>query len=424
MKIGIGISDITPSLGIELVGYYYPRKAEGIHDRLHAKTFFVDDGKTRAALISCDICFFEEKTVRAVKRRLSRNSPVPFENIILCATHTHTGPVVTPEYEPVLISGVIDSLHKAADDASPKGLGYHTFRLPGLFFNRRYFMKDGSVVTNPGKCNPDIVGPAGPPADEIDFLQIDAGGNGTWTLVNVPGHPDTVAGNLISADYPFFIEEELKKRASSLVGTIYTTGTSGDINHWDVTDPSPQRGFREARRIGRVIAAGVVSAFDRVKIIANPSVSVARKKIKLPCLKVTAREIEKARKVLKKPYPKGVDFTLEVVEARKVLRAAELKKGFLETEIAVIGLGEVCLVGMPAEIFVELGAEIKRNSPYKLTIINDLSFASVGYIARREAYHHRSYELVSNIFGPAAGEAIFDTTSILFKSSLGKKGIR
>lgn len=421
MKIGIGISDITPPSGVELVGYYYPRKAQGIHDRLHAKAFFADDGKTRAALISCDICFFEEKTVKAVRSKLSQNSPVPFDNVILCATHTHTGPVVTPEYEPVLVNGIVDSLHRAADDASPKELSYHAVRLPGIFFNRRYFMKDGSVVTNPGKCNPDIVRPAGPPADEISFLRIDAGDNRTWALVNVPGHPDTVGGNLISADYPFFIEDELNRKSGSFAGTIYTTGTSGDINHWDVADPSSQRGFAESERIGRTIAAGVAVEFDRAKRIANPSVRVARKKIKLPCLKVTVQEIEKARKVLEKPYPNGVDFTLEVVEAKKVLRAAEFKEGFLETEIAVIGLGEVCLVGMPAEIFIELGAEIRRNSPYKLTVINDLSFASVGYIARREAYRQGSYELVSNIFGPAAGETILDATVTLLKSTAGKR---
>ena len=52
MKTGLGIADITPPLGTELVGYYYKRNAQGIHDRLYARTLFLDDGETRAGVIS------------------------------------------------------------------------------------------------------------------------------------------------------------------------------------------------------------------------------------------------------------------------------------------------------------------------------------------------------------------------------------
>ena len=416
MDIGIGVSDITPQLGIEMTGYYYRRTAEGVHDRLHAKAILFDDGRTRAALISCDICSFTEEAVAAVKEKLSQLQFISFDSIILCATHTHTGPAVTPGYIPVLAEGVRDSLQKAHQDLSPGELNCGVATLEGMFFNRRYFMKDGSVVTNPGKCNPDILKPAGPPATEIPFVRLDRKGRKTWILVNVPTHPDTIAGSLISADYPYFIELGLKEKLKDLAGIVYTNGTSGDINHWDVKDASPQRGFPEAERIGRAVAAAVAVRLLKAEKIPVLTIKAVAGKVRLPYISVTREEIAQAKETMEKPYPKGVDFTLEAVNAKKVLKASRLSGRYYETDIVVFGLGNLALVGVPAEIFVELGNGIKNASPFKTTILNDLSFVCAGYIATEKAYRQGGYEVVSNIFKPETGKILADAIVALLHS--------
>lgn len=277
-------------------------------------------------------------------------------------------------------------------------------------------MKDGSVVTNPGKCNPDVLGPAGPPATEVPFVRIDRKDRESWILVNVPTHPDTIAGNLISADYPCFVELSLKERLENLAGVICTNGTSGDINHWSVTDPSPQRSFLEAERIGRAISAKVADQLLKVEKVAASAIRIARSKVRLPYISVTREEVDQAKKTLEKPYPKNVDFTLEVVNAKKVLRASQLSDKYYEANIVAFGLGNLALVGIPAEIFIELGTEIKNASPFKTTILNDLAFACAGYIATKKAYQQGGYEIVSNIFGPEMGKIMADAIVKLLHS--------
>ncbi|MDD5596810.1 MAG: hypothetical protein PHV82_02630 [Victivallaceae bacterium] len=136
----------------------------------------------------------------------------------------------------------------------------------------------------------------------------------------------------------------------------------------------------------------------------------------MPALKVSAEDLRKAEKILEKPYPDGVDFTMEVVEAKKALRVSKLKKSCVETEITAIGIGELAFVGMPAELFIELGEQITAESPFATTVINDLSYTCIGYIATTEAYQQGGYEVVSNIYAPEAGNILLKETMDLLKS--------
>ena len=61
---------------------------------------------------------------------------------------------------------------------------------------------------------------------------------------------------------------------------------------------------------------------------------------------------------------------------------------------------------MPAELFVELGMEIKTRSPFKNTAIIDLAYNCVGYIATEKAYKEGGYEVTSNVYKPEGGKII------------------
>lgn len=407
LKVGIGVADITPSLGVKMVGYYYPRRAKSVHDPLMAKTAIFDDGMTRVALVACDVCSFDRRSVDAIRSNLAGLNIVSPDRIILCASHIHTGPKINAGYVKILTKGIARALRKAYDAMAPATLRRQTANIEGLFFNRRYFMKNGEVVTNPGKCNPNIVRPVGPVFKKADVLWIDFAATGvSWAIVNVPGHPDTVGGEKISADYPYFIEKTLKSRSRRIAGLIYTNAPCGDINHWDIHDPSPQRGFKEAKRIGQRIGEAIADEVKQAKTVHVERITSAHKTISLPYINVTPADIKRARTILKRPYPPGVDFTMEVVEAQKIMRAARLQSPNRPISITAIGLGSVAFVGMPAELFSELGMEIKRRSPFETTLIHDLAFAPVGYIAPAKAWREGGYEVTSSIFKPGVGESI------------------
>jgi hypothetical protein len=103
----------------------------------------------------------------------------------------------------------------------------------------------------------------------------------------------------------------------------------------------------------------------------------------------TQEQIEEARHNLASLPESNV----EVNFARELLEAARRGEGTTEAEIQTIAVGDFAVVGLPAEIFVEFGLEIKAGSPYGLTLINELCNGIVGtYVCTREAYRLGGYE--------------------------------
>jgi len=405
-RVGVGTADITPPLGSRMEGYYYPRRAKAVHDTLTAKAVIFDDGKTSAALIACDICGLDKKTFAALEKRIAGLKIFAPDNIILCATHTHTGPCLDHKYTKIMALGVERALRRAHNALSPAALRRQKIDINGLFFNRRYFMKNGAVATNPGKCNPNVVKPAGPVFKYADVLWIDFTDKKSWAIVNIPGHPDTVGGNKISADYPYYIEQCLRSRSKQAAGIVYTNAPCGDINHWDIHNPSPQRGFAEAKRIGWKIGEAIVSGMKSAGRQNVNRIKTAYKSVNLQYIKVTKADVAKARAILKRPYPSGVDFTMEAVEAQKIMRAFRLRGKKCPVTVKAIALGPMALLGMPAELFAELGMRIKNKSPFKATFVNDLASAPVGYIAPAKAWKEGGYEATSSVYRPGIGEKI------------------
>ena len=73
----------------------------------------------------------------------------------------------------------------------------------------------------------------------------------------------------------------------------------------------------------------------------------------------------------------------------------------------MIALGrDIAWVGLPGEIFVELGRAIKNASPFRYTIVAELANGSVGYVPDRRAYPQGAYEVISSRLAEGGGEAM------------------
>ena len=406
IKTGYGTADITPPVGAEMMGYYYKRYAKGAHDPLCAKALFLDDGKTEAALLAFDVSTLNESSYTPIAEVVAESGIVPLEHTLICAIQTHTGPVITPEHARWMGERMVGALAQAKADLREAKLLTGTASIAGLAFNRRYFMKDGGVVTNPGKCNPDVVKPAGSAPESMRFVAIDRSAGGNLLLSNVALHPDTVAGDYFSADYPFFIEQEVREHLAGTTGVVYTNGACGDINHWDVHNPSPQRGFDEAERIGRSIGANLLAAMNDADPVAGDVVRAGKEKIVVPYAGTTAQQLEWAREVLSRPYPEGVDFTMDVVEATKIQRISQMSGDAGELEISAISVGDMAFVGVPAELFNETADRIEQASPFRVTVVICLAGSHIGYIPYERAFAEGGYEVASCVFASDAAARV------------------
>jgi len=197
--------------------------------------------------------------------------------------------------------------------------------------------------------------------------------------------------------------------------SVFSIGTAGNIAHVDVNWSDPQHGPAEAARIGTILAADVLKTYRALEPIHGAGLRTRSRIVTLEWAPIAEGELEQARKTAVK-FGKNRPTFLERVKAFKVMDVASRNSRPLEAEVQVIALGDdVAWVGLPGEIFVELGLSIKQHSPFRHTIIAELANGNIGYVPNREAYPQGNYEVVTSRCAPGSGERLAQTAIELLK---------
>jgi hypothetical protein len=421
LQVGAAATVINPPLGTPLAGYYSERGSEGVIDDIYAKAAVLADGKTRVALVVCDLLTLPRPTVLEARELIARETGIPGANVLIAATHQHTGPVVARESSRDDLDGgsgpvgrsytaeLPKLIARAVSDASarlaPTRVSFGRELEPRLAFNRRYWMKDGTVGWNPGKLNPNTVRPVGPMDPEVGVIYFEStNAKPQLTFVNFAMHPDTTGGTRISADYPGALSRALAGYEGSDMLTLFANGACGNLNHLNVNWAARQQGTNEATRIGTILAAAVFKACMELKPVSDTALRVRREVVQLPLAKISEADVAEAMEVVKRM--KTSKF-MELVQAFKVLDVAGRAGRPWEVEVQVIALGrDLAWVSLPGEIFVELGLSIKAVSPFKQTHIVELANGAIGYIPNRSAYAEGNYEVVSARCAEGSGELL------------------
>lgn len=426
LRAGAAAVDITPPPGAPMPGYYYNRGGDGVHDPLHAKAMVLEHGGAKAALVSCDLISLPAAIVNDARARIERATGIPRTHIMISATHTHTGALLlsgptrynlegealalAQRYSASLPERIAEAVVKASAALRPARARAGAGHEPALTFNRRFLMTDGSIAWNPGKRNPRIVRPSGPIDAEVPVVWIeDEKGEALAAYVNYALHLDTVGGTQVSADYPYTLSKLLSAAHGGSLVTLFTIGAAGNLNHLDVSTSRPQKGHGEAARIGTVLAAEVLKTAWKADPAAGERVQAATTVVPLPLREFTAEELEWARKTAATFGRKDAAPFNDLVRASRITDVAARAGKPLEAEVQVVALGsDVAWVGLPGEIFTELGQAIKLASPFRRTIVVGLANASLGYIPHRKAYAEGAYEVVSARCAEGSGELLVD----------------
>jgi hypothetical protein len=436
---GVAVVDITPPVGYRMSGYFYERLSTGTADPLHAKAIVLGQGDTRAALVFCDLIGVPVEVTSRARREAQDKTGIPADHILIAATHSHTGPLYfdalrkhfhdravaahgrdpqeTVDYPAELTARIVKAVVEAHGAARPVRLEAGVAEQKGLAFNRRFHMKDGSVRFNPGPLNPDIVRPAGPtdPRVGIVLVRDGAGGQPRAALVNFAMHLDTTGGALYSADYPYYLEHGLRADLGRDFVLLFGTGTCGDINHVDVA----RKERPKAEDLGRALAGTVLAGLAGLRPIAEPALAVRREVVEVPLQRPSAEQLARARRDIAKVGTPELGF-LEQVEAYKIL-SLDLRGGdTIRLEVQAFRLDrETAIVGLPGEVFVELGLAIKQASPFATTLVMELCQDSPEYIPTKKAFAEGSYETVNSRIAPGGGERLVEAAVRLLKALAG-----
>jgi hypothetical protein len=190
--------------------------------------------------------------------------------------------------------------------------------------------------------------------------------------------------------------------------TVFANGCCGNINHRDIAWADAQKGPNEARRIGTTLAGAVCKTYPRLSPLTGDSLRIKSEIVKLPLPAINREDLAKARTVMKSVKEPKTPF-LDKVKAYQTVDVAAQNGKEWEVEVQVIALGDrVAWVSLPGEIFVELGLSIKKQSPFRYTLIAELANGSIGYIPDKPAYPQGNYEVVSARCAEGSGEKLVE----------------
>ena len=441
LMAGFGRVDITPPMGISINGYFVPRAAEGVLDPLEASCLALSCGDQAVVLLSLDNLGIPQAYMEPMLASVCDATGLSREAVFIHCTHSHTAGAIGAKWEEPLNIAYQKTLGElltqvaaeALADRKPAKMGWRTIQAPPLAFSRRFRMKDGSVRTNPGIGNPDILEPLGGPDDQFRLLRFDREED-TLVLMHFGMHPDSVGGCKFSADWPGFARRTFEQAIPN-AKAIFFNGAEGDVgvqNVWpqsgDMNDLAPDfddvfRGYGATRRYGRILAGAALQIYDIVEYADVETLAFARRTVQIPANVPDPSQLPQAKEYADLhnagrddliPY-KGMQLTTVVAEALRMMRLAE-GPDYFHMDLSALVIGPVALIGIPGEPFagVSLGLQAPESFGTVFATCNTNGYE--GYFPMQEAYDEGGYEARCSNFRPGVAELLIREGRTLLES--------
>ena len=408
--------DITPALPAEKPGWIVKIMATAVDDPLLAHVLVLeDDSKTRVAFVSLDVLSVRWPLAEAIRDRAGQ-AGIPRDNVMVAATHNHTGGPVSSvglctrdeNYIAQLVDKVGQALTSAVENLKPARLSIGSTIESRISFIRRCIMKDGAVRTHaqPGpniRCSESVLDP------EVGILCVrDDNEKVMGVLVNFACHPTHNGGEpRFSAGWPGVFCNAVKRKLGPEVVPVFLNGALGNAHHANPLNCDPPLTDEQGKqRVGSVLAATVVGALDKLQPIESLSLAASRRSIKIPL-----RDIDGPFGAdMKNRQRFAPDHVYEALIAK--LRRKKEKRDHVLAEVQAIRLTpDTALVSLPAEAFTALGLAIKSQSPFPRTYVVAPANGIVGYVPTLEAFDRGGYECTLSMgskLDPGAAELLIE----------------
>ena len=392
IRAGSARIEITPPIGTALAGYFTPRISDRVEDALYANALVFESRGERIAIVSCDVICMPAAKADPPREIVEERTGIPGSNVLLGATHTHTGPEMRKGRLIPTDDEWLDNVHVLIADAVDAACDdmFEAVLVPGREFedrlgsNRLGRKRDGSEVF--GKD--ETIGPAGPIDPEMLALSVrDHDGNVRAMVVNYAMHADTVGGNGISAGWPGRVAMTLRSIYGEQCIPVFLQGCCGDINHghW-FKSRWIGKGIQKATQMGRAMAGLAINATELAEPIEGSDFGCLFRHIPVPYYtrdEQLRAEVEEKRAMAEPParWP----YIIENFDKW------DLDGQIAQVPVQVMRIGQIMIVGIPSEVFVKWGLEIKHWSPAEWTFIAELANDWFGYIPTTDQAHRGAY---------------------------------
>jgi hypothetical protein len=472
LRAGAAKIKITPPVTIPILGHH-SRISEGIHDDLWGKVLVLEKGGERAAVVALDLVWpMPEGDYVKIREGVEKATGIEGSRIMVSCTHNHQGPTLVmskkfpmslKKQQEIVIPWIEElprRIGEAAEEAAANmkrvNLFFGKTLITGLCYNRGKSTPDGiASLCNVTPENKYYFGdtpvmarsirekyinwgmppeeaeryaplgiPDGPIDPDLDVITVkDQDGNPIAVLTNFACHAVACSPpipDLISAGFPGCTADFVEEATGAVC--LFTAGAGGDIRPYRSL---PE--FEEAERIGLVLASGVLKAMRESEAIEDPDLRVLTKMVEVdwrdyPTVPEAKKFVAKKEKLFEKARTEG--RFRDAMKLEKEIAPIEFAVDFLEgwigpkgkvaLEIQAISVGDVVLLGIPNEVNVSVGLDIKRSSWTDKLLLCSLTNGCYMYLLKKDEYEG-GYESAACRLAPGAGEKIITAASDLIE---------
>jgi len=442
LRAGAATSVITPPLGEPIVGGFTPFPAEHIHDELHARCLVLDDGTTKVALVVCDLLGMHRTVAVEAKSLIAKELSIPGSHVVISGTHTHSatnalyGEVRTyssdielTDYQRFVARRIADGVRRAVNLLRPAEVAFGHIDVPDHVFNRRWFLKEGTMPVNPFgksdekvKMNPgagaeNLVEPAGPIDPRVSFLVLREPGGRIISLYSAYSlhYVGGVGQAHVSADYFGYYSKAVERLLGSEkqdppVVAMMANGTSGDLNNINFREPRGRKEpYEQMQFVADDLAAKVTAAVPALDWKSEAALDARYRELDVKWRAIPEELLAWARETEASAPRIGDKAVLPLAYAGRVQRLA---KASPETKLPVqlLKIGDICLGTTPCETFAETGMEFREKNPFPKSFMVELANGYYGYMPTPRHFELGGYETWpgTNNLEPEASVKVMD----------------
>ena len=396
LYLGVAQEIITPKVGANLYGYFPDIVSTGVLDDLVLTAYYFKQGDTQALMLSTTLCELATDLSDDLRTLLAEKCNVPFDNIQLSATHTHTGPNTkgspgwgdrnTDYCENILAPAMLRATENAMKATQPVRMGYAVGESK-VGVNRRQLTMQNEVILGQAPW-----GPMDLKMTVISFVNEE----------NVPvanmvhyGCHNTSLGYVtteISRDWSGMMTDTLAEKSGA--PTAFFCGPEGD------TGPRLSNGKTTGNKelmyeLGKQAAEDVLRIYGTIDGFTVPQLSVFCGKLALPLDKRMSKAEAEAVYEEYKEYTRNVKGLIKA-HALKVLDAIEAglpEQKELVFDQPIVRLGDCIFVGSTYELYCEIGLRVQQcfKDHHVMMVIN--TNGSTAYLPTEDSLVRGGYEV-------------------------------
>lgn len=421
LRVGAAAVELEADDDMVIGGSILPFKVKGQEGKLRAVATIIEKpGSGKVVIVACDVLMLNRDLLDPVNEEVAKAIDISTSHVLINCTHTHHAPSTVTVHgykrDELFCRRVQKAIVAAAKDANAKLKGGEAalhFRLgeeSSVGQNSRLLLKDDTIYWIGPRD--DAVRPTGPFDPELPVLSFrGADGKPLATIFNHSTHTIGVRKPGRSPSFYGLAAQELEEEVGGTF--LFLEGASGSTHNLGV--PAAEMTIR--------IKAAVKDALDRTAVHPVSRIAAVKKPFKFKVRTFDdAKEDAAVTAYCQKRAPKQADDYIEVFrKQRKVLTPHQGKEQ--TSWLQAILIGDIAIVGVPAEFFTVLGQEIKRRSPFRYTYVAELANDWIGYLPDKRGFELGGYQTWTGLHSyaePGTGERVAQAAIELLAELAGK----